>query len=187
LIYDNFLNPNILQDSNKVGLFQDSKRRRLRNCTKRLLQIAWQRHKAACSRESQRQPFWKIYEAELVLSVWNAVKRNGCDINLQGGPGGSFAEFLARVESFSHPGKSSRFKKHQPVRDAGDPEPTESFVTAKILADEEDWELNAERSELFRSCLLLVQHEELLSDSPAVDDGPPPPAAGIESHVRILL
>ena len=79
------------------------------------------------------------------------------------------------------------FKKHQPVRDAGDPEPTESFVTAKILADEEDWELNAERSELFRSCLLLVQHEELLSDSPAVDDGPPPPAAGIESHVRILL
>jgi hypothetical protein len=101
-----------LQDSNK------NLRRRLRNCTTRLLQVAWQKHKATCSwgsKASQRDPFWTIYEAGLVLSVWNATKLQGFDTKFQEGPRCdiSFEEFLARVEAIAHPGKSSLFKKHR--------------------------------------------------------------------------
>jgi hypothetical protein len=101
-----------LQDSNRNLL------RCLRNCTTRLLQISWQKHKAACSWEpeaSRRQPFWKIYEAGLVLSVWNATQLNGFDIKFQQGQRGAITlqEFLARVEAVAHPGKSSLLKKHR--------------------------------------------------------------------------
>ena len=92
--------------------------RRLRKCTTRLLQVAWQKHKAACSwgsKSSKQLPFWTICEAELVLSVWNAKRLNGLKIKFQGGPRSdiSFEEFLARVEAIAHPGKSSLIKKHR--------------------------------------------------------------------------
>lgn len=92
-------------------------RRRLRNCNKRLLQISWQKHKAACSwgsKASKRQAFWKIDEAELVLTVWNATKMRGFDIKFQEGHRGdiTFEEFLAKVEAVAHPGRSSLFKRH---------------------------------------------------------------------------
>lgn len=101
-----------LQDSNQ------NLRRRLRNCTTRLLQVAFQKHKAACSwrsKASQRDPFWTISEARLVLSVWNATKLQGFDTKFQEGPRCdiSFEEFLARVEAVAHPGKSSLCKKRR--------------------------------------------------------------------------
>ena len=93
-------------------------RQRLRKCTTRLLQVAWQKHKAACSwgsKASKQHPFWTIYEAELVLSVWNAKRLKGLKIKLQEGPRGdiSFEEFLVRVEATVHPGKSCLLKKHR--------------------------------------------------------------------------
>jgi hypothetical protein len=92
--------------------------RRLRKCTTRLLQVAWQKHKAACSwgcKASKQLPFWTIYEAGLVLSVWNAKRLNGLKIKFQKSPRSniSFEEFLAKVEAIAHPGKSSLMKKHQ--------------------------------------------------------------------------
>ena len=101
-----------LQESNQ------NLRRRLRNCTTRLLQVAFQKHKAACSwrsKASQRDPFWTISEARLVLSVWNATKLQGFDTKFQEGPRCdiSFEEFLARVEAIAHPGKSSLSRKHR--------------------------------------------------------------------------
>jgi hypothetical protein len=90
-------------------------RARLRRCTKRNLQIAWQKHKAACSCGSKRQPFWKTYEAELVLILWNATKLNGFDIKLQNSQGGAitFERFLTQEEAVAHPGKSSLLKKNR--------------------------------------------------------------------------
>ena len=93
-------------------------RRRLTNCTTRLLQIAWQKHKAVCSwgsKASKKHPFWTIYEAELVLSVWNAKRLNGFDAKFQEGQRSdiSFEEFLARVEAIAHPGKSTLLKKQR--------------------------------------------------------------------------
>jgi hypothetical protein len=101
----------------ELGL-QDSTRNmraRLRRCTKRNLQIAWQKHKAACSCGSKRQPFWKTYEAELVLILWNATKLNGFDIKLQNSQGGSitFERFLTQEEAVAHSGKSSHFKENR--------------------------------------------------------------------------
>ena len=146
--------------------------------------------------ESQQQPFWKIYEAKLVLSIWNTVKLNRY-ASIQERRSSSYSEFLApvmsQVESFSHPGKSSLFrvKKHQPLRDANEAPAAESFADAKFLVDQEDWEKSAERSELFHSCLLLVQHDESPS-TPALEDNQPPPpqattTAGMRSLLKLLL
>jgi hypothetical protein len=84
-----------------------------------------------------------------------------------------------------------RVKIHQPLRGANEPPAAAFFAAAKLLVDEEDWEQSAERSELFHSCLLLVQQEESLSFSPAVGDHQPQPlattTAGMGSLLRIVL
>ena len=77
--------------------------------------MAWQKHKAARSlgsKASKKLPFWTIYEAELVLSVWKAKRLNGFNTKFQEGQRDdiSFEEFVARVEAIAHPGKSSLLK-----------------------------------------------------------------------------
>ena len=87
-------------------------RRRLRNCTKRLLQIAWQKHKTMCSTESRRQSFWRISEAQLVLSAWKREKLIRFDsVHVEGDMARFSDDFLSNVEALPHPGRSSLFKK----------------------------------------------------------------------------
>ena len=85
-------------------------RRRLRRCTKRLLQVAWQKYKAFNTSEFRRQGFWKIPEAQSVLNAWRASKL--INTGFEGDVAFYIEEFLDKAEVVAHPGKSCRFKHH---------------------------------------------------------------------------
>jgi hypothetical protein len=87
-------------------------RRRLRKCTKRLLQVAWQKHKTIHTWGFQRQSFWNIPEAQSVLFAWRASKLTDSD-SFEGDVAFNTAEFLKKAEFVAHPGKSSLFKHHR--------------------------------------------------------------------------
>ncbi len=74
-------------------------RNRLRKCTRILLRLAWQKHKAACVGKSQRHKFWTILEARMVLSAWKTEKLIRYDSDTVNGDIDMFSrDFLSIVE-----------------------------------------------------------------------------------------